>query len=144
MKPKQLIIMFSVSLVAMFITMYAMVYVFDHVYLNINKVYMALLMVGAMGVVNVVTMYAMYEKKNVRNWVLGLSIVVIAGSLFFIRNQSAVGNDSFLRSMIPHHSSAILMCERANITDPEIIELCDGIVEVQREEIQIMKDLLKK
>jgi uncharacterized protein (DUF305 family) len=26
--------------------------------------------------------------------------------------QGAVGDDQFLRSMIPHHSGAILMCEQ--------------------------------
>jgi uncharacterized protein (DUF305 family) len=31
--------------------------------------------------------------------------------------------------MIPHHSGAILMCEQSNLTDPEIISLCDEIVQ---------------
>ena len=44
--------------------------------------------------------------------------------------------------MIPHHSSAILMCEQAAISDPEIIDLCEQIVQSQEEEIAQMKALL--
>lgn len=53
-----------------------------------------------------------------------------------------VGNDQFLRSMIPHHSHAILVCEEASIIDPEIEELCDQIIASQEEEIDIMKRML--
>jgi len=44
--------------------------------------------------------------------------------------------------MIPHHSGAILMCEQANISDPEIISLCEQIVESQVEEINQMEAIL--
>jgi len=55
-----------------------------------------------------------------------------------------VGNGQFLRSMIPHHSSAIFMCDRASITDPEITALCRQIVESQREEIAQMQQMLTR
>ncbi len=34
--------------------------------------------------------------------------------------QAGIGDKEFLRSMIPHHSGAILMCEQATLTDPEM------------------------
>jgi uncharacterized protein (DUF305 family) len=34
-----------------------------------------------------------------------------------------VGNELFLRAMIPHHSRAILVCEEPSITDPDIANL---------------------
>jgi uncharacterized protein (DUF305 family) len=46
--------------------------------------------------------------------------------------------------MIPHHSRAILVCQESNITDPEIEELCRGIVETQREEIARMQEILEE
>lgn len=46
--------------------------------------------------------------------------------------------------MIPHHSGAILMCEQANITDPEVRKLCEAIVKSQREEIAQMKAKLEE
>jgi uncharacterized protein (DUF305 family) len=60
------------------------------------------------------------------------------------RTQTPVGNAQFLQSMIPHHSSAILMCQEAELTDPEIIELCDQIVKSQEEEITQMKGILAR
>ena len=44
--------------------------------------------------------------------------------------------------MIPHHSRAILVCQEASITDPEIEQLCSEIVEAQ--EIAQMKEILKR
>jgi uncharacterized protein (DUF305 family) len=41
--------------------------------------------------------------------------------------------------MIPHHASAILMCERASINDPEIKQLCEQIVSGQQSEIDQMR-----
>jgi len=46
--------------------------------------------------------------------------------------------------MIPHHSSAILTSENANIKDPEVRKLADGIIEAQKREIAEMKVLIKK
>ena len=46
--------------------------------------------------------------------------------------------------MIPHHSGAILMCEQASITDPEIVKLCRDIVESQKKEIAQMEAILAK
>jgi hypothetical protein len=46
--------------------------------------------------------------------------------------QTAIGDIQFLKSMIPHHSGAILMCERASIQDAQIKELCRTIIQGQR------------
>lgn len=51
---------------------------------------------------------------------------IVAFSAFFlmIRQQATVAGTRFLKSMIPHHNSAILMCER----DAEIEDLCAAII----------------
>ena len=46
--------------------------------------------------------------------------------------------------MIPHHAGAILMCEEAEITDLEIKQLCNGIINGQNGEIQQMKEKLNQ
>jgi uncharacterized protein (DUF305 family) len=46
--------------------------------------------------------------------------------------------------MIPHHASAILMCKRAALHDPEITKLCSSIVSGQRLEIDQMKAKLRE
>lgn len=61
-----------------------------------------------------------------------------------IRTQAAVGNKQFLRSMIPNHSGAVLMCERASIDDPEIVSLCGEIRESQSEQIAQIEVVLQR
>lgn len=50
--------------------------------------------------------------------------------------RAAVGDTQFLRSMIPHHSGAILMCERASLTRLEIQALCRQSVASQKAEFR--------
>jgi uncharacterized protein (DUF305 family) len=72
------------------------------------------------------------------------AVAVFLGAFFAIRTQALIGDEEFLRSMIPHHSGAILMCEQARITDAEIAALCDGIVRSQGEEIEQMRAILER
>jgi uncharacterized protein (DUF305 family) len=44
--------------------------------------------------------------------------------------------------MIPHHSIAILTSGRAQIKDPRVRELTDGIISAQVKEIAEMKALI--
>lgn len=46
--------------------------------------------------------------------------------------------------MIPHHASAILMCEESPIQDPEIQMLCRRIISSQQAEIDQMKAKLRE
>ena len=46
--------------------------------------------------------------------------------------------------MIPHHAAAVLMAEKANLTDPELIQLQKNILATQAEEIEFMKRKLKE
>ncbi len=46
--------------------------------------------------------------------------------------------------MIPHHAAAVLMVEKASLTDPEIKELANKIITSQQAEIQQMKGKLKE
>ena len=61
---------------------------------------------------------------------------------FFIRQQTAISDRQFLRSMIPHHSGAILMCNEASLQDHRILELCKTIVAGQQQEIDQMRAIL--
>ena len=70
--------------------------------------------------------------------------MIFLASFVAMRTQAGVGNAEFLRSMIPHHSGAILMCNQASITDPEITALCRDIVTSQEKEIAQMKAILAR
>lgn len=139
---RNLLIMIVLSFISMYILMYAMVNVLGNVYNNWNQVYMAALMTAPMVVIEILVMGAMYPNKK-RNTLL-ISAAVIAGLAFFafIRQQTLIEEKQFLRSMIPHHAGAILMCEQASLTDPEIQQLCQAIIANQQVEIDQMRSLL--
>ena len=141
-------LMFAANLLAsgivMYFVMYTMIDSSAELYNNLNNVYMTLMMVTSMALFMLWMMPAMFPDRKT-NIILN---VVFAGtfllSLFGMRTQALVGNDQFLRAMIPHHSGAILMCEKSAITDPEIKQLCEGILASQTAEIAQMKALLKR
>lgn len=139
-----LAIMSVLSFVAMFIFMYAMVDRFANVYPNINQFYMAGLMAAPMVIIELVVMRAMYPDIKMNMIVGGVALIALV--LFFvgIRAQTGVGDAQFVKSMIPHHSGAILMCDRASITDAELKNLCNGIVKGQQQEIDQMKAILAR
>lgn len=70
-------------------------------------------------------------------------MVIFAGCFALIRTQTTIGDREFLRSMIPHHSGAILMCANAHLENPEVKALCREIIASQRREIDRMKVMLK-
>ena len=134
----------AIDFVIMYLVMYTMIATLDHFYLNINNVYMTLMMVAPMTILMLVFMRSMYQSRRL-NWLIGGgAALVFVASFAAMRTQAAVGDEEFLKSMIPHHSGAILMCEQSSITDPEIIALCREIVKAQREEIARMEDILAR
>lgn len=137
-------VMIALSFVAMYIFMYAMVDVFANVFPNTNQFYMAGLMTAPMVVFELLLMGMMYPNKKLNMGIIALSIVAL---LFFwvgIRQQVGINDEQFLKSMIPHHAGAILMCAKAKITDPEIQQLCQSIITGQQEEIDQMRAILER
>ena len=136
---RHLLIMAVLSFIAMYILMYAMVNTLDNVFNNFNQFYMAGLMTSPMVLIELFVMRSMYQDRT-RN-VLIIAGSVVAAFVFFllIRQQTAISDEQFLRSMIPHHAGAILMCEQAPIQDAEIKELCGNIISSQQTEIDQMK-----
>ncbi|MGE0340377.1 MAG: DUF305 domain-containing protein, partial [Xanthobacteraceae bacterium] len=120
--------MTALSFVAMYVLMYAMVDRFENVFPNVNKIYMAGLMTAPMVIFELALMGAMYKNRAANIAIYALSIVALIGCWAAVRMQLAVGDTQFLKSMIPHHASAVLMCERAPISDPEIRQLCATII----------------
>lgn len=95
-------------------------------------------------IIEVLLMKHMYKNSKLNAVVFGFSALALIGFYFGIRKQVGVSDRQFLKSMIPHHAGAILMCNDANITDPEIKKLCEEIVASQEKEIAQMKAKLKE
>src|SRR5688572_10387979 len=141
---KKFAVELGIDFIIMYLVMYTMIASLDHFYLNLNNVYMTLMMVSPMAIVMLLAMRSMFSSRRL-NWIIiGGALVIFAASFIAMRNQTVIDNEEFLKSMIPHHSGAILMCEQAAITDPEIIQLCAGIIQGQAEEISQMQRMLER
>jgi len=134
----------ALSAVLMFLVMYAMIDGVGDFYLNIDMAYMALMMVAPMGVLMLLIMPHMYQSLRANLILYAGFTLLFLGAYAATRSQALVGDEQFLRAMIPHHSGAILMCREAAITDPEIVALCGRIQRSQREEIDQMKAILAR
>ena len=138
----RLVAMVLLSFIAMYVLMYAMVDRFSNVFMSLNQVYMAALMAAPMAAIEIAVMRSMYQDRRSNAVVLAGATLVFLLAWFGIRQQTAIGDTQFLRSMIPHHAGAILMCREAPVTDPRIQQLCGTIIESQQREIDEMRSLL--
>lgn len=140
----RLLIMTLLSFISMYVLMYAMVDRVANALPNLNQVYMAALMTAPMVIIEVLLMSAMYQDKRWNAAILALAAVTGIAMFALIRQQTAIGDRQFLRSMIPHHAGAILMCGQAPVRDSEIVALCRNIIASQQREIDQMKAILAK
>ena len=130
--------------IIMYLVMYTMIATLDHFYFNLNNVYMTLMMVAPMTILMLVMMRSMYQNKRANLTIAIGAVVIFAASFYAMRSQAAIGDKELIRGMIPHHSGAILMCEQASLTDPELVALCDEIVGAQEREISQMQAILDR
>ncbi len=135
--------MIGTSTAIMLVLTYLNNYALDHVFWSETRFYMALIMGANMAVVMLAFMLNMYEDRTKNLAIFAGAAVVFAVALFLVRSQTTVDDVSWMKAMIPHHSIAILTSERAEITDPRVRELADGIIEAQRREIAEMKALIE-
>ena len=136
-------LMVLTSTIIMLILMYFNTYSIEHIFFSETRFYMALIMGGVMAIVMLAFMSKMYTNKKANLGIYAGSALLIAVSLFLVRSQTTVDDTSWMKAMIPHHSIAILTSERANIEDPRVRKLADGIIKAQRKEIGEMKALIK-
>lgn len=140
---KHLVIMTVLSFISMYAFMYSMVNAFENVFHSFNQVYMAGLMTAPMVIIEIFIMRMMYQNKKLNVMILTASAVALIGFFLLIRQQAGISDRQFLRSMIPHHASAILMCEKTSAQSQAIKDLCKNIISNQQTEIDQMKALLR-
>lgn len=117
--------MIATSTVVMFILMYLNTYLLSHIFWSETRAYMAVLMGATMSIIMLGFMLSMYSSKAINAAIFIGGAVVFAGSLWLVRSQVTVGDTSYMRAMIPHHSIAIMTSSRANISDPRVRKLAD-------------------
>lgn len=134
--------MVATSTVVMFGLMYLNTYALEHVWYSQTRTWMAVVMGATMAAIMLGFMWGMYPSRRANVAVVAASALVFAAALWLVRSQQTVGDVSYMKAMIPHHSIAILTSERAHITDPRVRKLADRIIETQRREIGEMEALI--
>lgn len=136
--------MIATSTTVMFVLTYSNTYQFGHIHYSQERLYMALLMGGAMALVMLSFMVSMMYKNRTLN-----AVVIVTAVLVFLaaygasRAQLFIDDERYMGGMVPHHSIAILTSERADIDDVRVRELADQITKAQRLEIKEMEWLLE-
>lgn len=137
-------LMMTTSFIIMYAVMFLNVFEWDHVYLSTTRTYMTFLMIAPMAISMMLFMWKIYPNKKINYSILGGAIVVFVAALFGLRKQEPIYDVSWMKAMIPHHSSAILTSSNATFRDPEVQKLADEIIKAQEKEIAEMKVMIKK
>lgn len=134
--------MIGISTFIMFLLMYQLVYSFDHAMFSVNRLIASLAMGCIMTIVMLGFMWSMYKGMTTKIVIVVVAALVGAILLYVNRSQAVIGDISFMKSMIPHHSIAINNARKASISDPRVRKLADKIIESQVREIGEMKLLI--
>jgi hypothetical protein len=135
--------MILTGMVVMYLTMSAGSWQLSDVRPSESRVFMALTMGGAMGLVMLFWMLRMYRSVRANVAVVVVSLLLLGGGIALDRSQITVGDVAYMNGMIPHHSLAITRSERAQLADVRVCELAVSISEAQRREIQEMSWLIE-
>jgi len=117
--------------------------IIGHARFSETRLFMTLIMGGAMVLIMLAYMLHMYRDKKANIGLVIVAVLLFSGGLWLVRSQATVTDVDFMEGMIPHHSIAILTSDRARIEDPRVRKLADGIIEAQRREIKEMDWLIQ-
>ena len=139
---------FSLMLLTSFLVMYAVMYLnvdqISHIYTAQTRTYMTILMIAPMAVSMLLFMWGMYENKKLNYLIIAGALVLGIFTYGILREQTFVDDTAWMRAMIPHHSSAIMVSQKAQLKDPEAIKLAEDIIAAQKREIAQMKAMLER
>lgn len=136
--------MMLTSFVAMYLLMFINMEQAAHFQFTLTRIYMAVSMIAAMAVIMLLFMPGMYRDKKLNAAILTASAVVFFGFLAMLRNQVFISDIQWMRGMIPHHSSAIMTSEQANLRDAGVKELSREIIAAQKREIAEMQRMIER
>jgi len=111
---------------------------------NIGKIYSSILMALFM-----IGLEIMMHDHHYSVFSLNMYIILaclIALFVYLYRNQVAIKDKQYLEGMIEHHSMGILTSESIlNKTNSyEVSKLAKDIIQTQKDEIHIMREIIKK
>ena len=134
--------MIATSMFFMYWVMFVGSYELSHIRFSQSRIFMALVMGGTMGLVMLAWMLNMYRNTKANIAIVVVSLLLMGLGTYLDRSQATVGDVSFMRAMIPHHSLAITRSERFDVKDVRVCDLAVEISEAQRREIDEMDWLI--
>ena len=137
------LLLLALSFMIMYGVMFLNIAQIDHLYLSTTRFYMTLLMIAPMAIVMVLFMPMMYKNRRLNLVIIVSGTAVFFLSLALLRNQVFINDTQYMKAMIPHHSSAIMVSQQADLKDPRVQELAKRIAESQKKEIAEMKEILR-
>lgn len=144
MSYKKFFLMLFVSLVIMYVVMFLNMDQLSHYHTSATRIYMALLMIAPMAVVMLGFMGGMYKSKKTNAAIMIGAVLLFAVVLTALRTQTPIGDANYMKAMIPHHSSAVMVSKHAHLKDPEVRALADSIIASQDREIAQMEAAIKR
>lgn len=137
-------LMMAVSFVIMYGVMFLNADIFDHVMLSTTRTYMTILMIAPMAISMMLFMWGMYENKKTNYIIIASALVIFVATFTMLRNQTMIADVQWMKAMIPHHSSAIMVSQKAHLKDPEAQQLAQDIIEAQKREIAQMEAMIER
>lgn len=139
---------FSVMLLISFLIMYLVMFLnmdnISHYHTSATRIYMAILMVAPMAVVMMAMMGKMYPDRKTNMMIMLVAVIVFIVTLVALRTQTPISDVQYMKAMIPHHSSAIMVSKQADIKDPEVKKLSEQIIASQQKEIAEMEQMIDR
>ena len=139
---------FAAMLATSFIIMYAVMYLnvdqIDHIYTAQTRTYMTILMIAPMAISMLLFMWDMYGNVKLNYIILAASLIIGSSTYYVLRQQTFVDDVAWMRAMIPHHSSAIMVSQKAQLKDAEAQQLAKDIIAAQQREIAQMKQMINR
>jgi len=132
----------GVSIAVMFPLMYQLVYAFDHVFFSVSRLVASFVMGAVMTIIMLTSMWSMFRGTATKITVLAGALIAAVALLAINRSQVLIGDTTFMKAMIPHHSIAVNNARKADIRDPRVRYLADRIIRDQIKEIAEMKMLM--
>ena len=137
-------LMMVFSFIVMYIAMFLNIDMLQDYHTSLTRIYMTLLMISPMAIVMIALMGKMYASRKTNAGIVVGAVVIFALALTGLRTQTPIEDVQWMKAMIPHHSSAIMVSKHATIKDPEARRLADSIIASQRREIIQMEAMLKR
>lgn len=136
-------VMIATSTVVMYALTYTNLFSIEHAHWSQERAYMAILMGCAMAIVMLGFMWGrMYRDTRLNLIIVAVATAVGGLALLMSQSQAFIGDQLYMKGMIPHHSIAILTSNRADLQDLRVRELAQGIADTQVREIAQMEWLL--